>query len=276
MRRIIRHMVWVLVAVGMAACTASRKAGREPMVGGLTGEAYLEKVIELSPEWQTLSGKVALQLDLGAKGNTKVNATMRLKKGELIRLSVAPLLGIEVARLDITPEGLLAIDRINKRYVQASFEEIRNSWQVDLSFNVLQSLFLNEIFFPGKLQLETGDARYFFVQTEGEDAVIRAKTSKQFSYRFRTSAADGSLLETHVGVAGLPYALNWKYDRFEPLGARRFPAHMQVVLEGSSSPTILNMDFSRLSTGGDWDTVSEVSSRYKQISLQELLKMFIK
>ncbi|WP_181214167.1 DUF4292 domain-containing protein [Phocaeicola faecicola] len=276
MRRIIRHMVWVLVAVGMAACTASRKAGREPMVGGLTGEAYLEKVIELSPEWQTLSGKVALQLDLGAKGNTKVNATMRLKKGELIRLSVAPLLGIEVARLDITPEGLLAIERINKRYVQASFEEIRNSWQVDLSFNVLQSLFLNEIFFPGKLQLETGDARYFFVQTEGEDAVIRAKTSKQFSYRFRTSAADGSLLETHVGVAGLPYALNWKYDRFEPLGARRFPAHMQVVLEGSSSPTILNMDFSRLSTGGDWDTVSEVSSRYKQISLQELLKMFIK
>ena len=276
MRRIIRHMVWVLVAVGMAACTASRKAGREPMVGGLTGEAYLEKVIELSPEWQKLSGKVALQLDLGAKGNTKVNATMRLKKGELIRLSVAPLLGIEVARLDITPEGLLAIDRINKRYVRASFEEIRNSWQVDLSFNVLQSLFLNEIFFPGKLQLETGDARYFFVQTEGEDAVIRAKTSKQFSYRFRTSAADGSLLETHVGVAGLPYALNWKYGRFEPLGARRFPAHMQVVLEGSSSPTILNMDFSRLSTGGDWDTVSEVSSRYKQISLQELLKMFIK
>lgn len=269
-------MVWVLVAVGMAACTASRKAGREPMVGGLTGEAYLEKVIELSPEWQTLSGKVALQLDLGAKGNTKVNATMRLKKGELIRLSVAPLLGIEVARLDITPEGLLAIDRINKRYVRASFEEIRNSWQVDLSFNVLQSLFLNEIFFPGKLQLETGDARYFFVQTEGEDAVIRAKTSKQFSYRFRTSAADGSLLETHVGVAGLPYALNWKYDRFEPLGARRFPAHMQVVLEGSSSPTSLNMDFSRLSTGGDWDTVSKVSSRYKQISLQELLKMFIK
>lgn len=74
-------MVWVLVAVGMAACTASQKAGREPMVGGLTGEAYLEKVIELSPEWQTLSGKVALQLDLGAKGNTKVNATMRLKKG---------------------------------------------------------------------------------------------------------------------------------------------------------------------------------------------------
>ncbi len=276
MRRIIRHMVWVLVAVGMAACTASRKAGREPMVGGLTGEAYLEKVIELSPEWQTLSGKVALQLDLGAKGNTKVNATMRLKKGELIRLSVAPLLGIEVARLDITPEGLLAIDRINKRYVRASFEEIRNSWQVDLSFNILQSLFLNEIFFPGKLQLETGDARYFFVQTEGEDAVIRAKTSKQFSYRFRTSAADGSLLETHVGVAGLPYALNWKYDRFEPLGTRRFPAHMQVVLEGSSSPTSLNMDFSRLSTGGDWDTVSEVSSRYKQISLQELLKMFIK
>ena len=269
-------MVWVLVAVGMAACTASQKAGREPMVGGLTGEAYLEKVIELSPEWQTLSGKVALQLDLGAKGNTKVNATMRLKKGELIRLSVAPLLGIEVARLDITPEGLLAIDRINKRYVRASFEEIRNSWQVDLSFNVLQSLFLNEIFFPGKLQLETGDARNFFVQTEGEDAVIRAKTSKQFSYRFRTSAADGSLLETHVGVAGLPYALNWKYDRFEPLGARRFPAHMQVVLEGSSSPTSLNMDFSRLSTGGDWDTVSEVSSRYKQISLQELLKMFIK
>ena len=47
-----------------------------------------------------------------------VNANMRVRRGEIIRFSVAPILGIEVARIDITPDKIMAVDRMNKRYVE--------------------------------------------------------------------------------------------------------------------------------------------------------------
>jgi len=70
-----------------------------------------------------------------------------MKKGEVIQLSVVPLLGIEVARLEISPERILAVDRLHKQYVEVSFEDLNRMANLNLSFNVLQSLFMNESFF---------------------------------------------------------------------------------------------------------------------------------
>lgn len=123
-------------------------------------------MIELSPSWKTVSGKVALTLNMEGQKDAKVSATLRLKRGESIQLLVAPLLGIEVARLEITPDGLLAVDRLNKRYVNVSFEELSRLANTDLSFNILQSLFLNELFLPGKVQLDVSDAKSFRISLE--------------------------------------------------------------------------------------------------------------
>lgn len=147
---VVRYLYVLVALVLVASCSSTRKLEKTPMIGGLTGEAYMEKVIELSPSWKTVSGKVALTLNMEGQKDAKVSATLRLKRGESIQLLVAPLLGIEVARLEITPGGLLAVDRLNKRYVNVSFEELSRLANTDLSFNILQSLFLNELFYREK------------------------------------------------------------------------------------------------------------------------------
>ena len=110
---VVRYLYVLVALVLVASCSSTRKLEKTPMIGGLTGEAYMEKVIELSPSWKTVSGKVALTLNMEGQKDAKVSATLRLKRGESIQLLVAPLLGIEVARLEITPGGLLAVDRLN-------------------------------------------------------------------------------------------------------------------------------------------------------------------
>lgn len=80
-----------------------------------------------------------------------VNANLRIRRGEIIRISVAPFLGIEVARIDITPKHILAVDRMNKRYVEVGFSEISGMLNTELDFNIIQSLMLNEIFLPGRI-----------------------------------------------------------------------------------------------------------------------------
>ena len=55
-----------------------------------------------------------------------------------------------------------------------------------------------------------------------------------------------------------------------------FPSHMLLAVEGTGKTLSLDMKFSRLSVGGDWEGKTELSSRYQQIELQELLKTLFK
>lgn len=274
-KKLINYTFVVLAAVLAVSCSSSRKAARTPMIGGLTGTDYIEKVIELSPSWESLSGKVALSLST-SEGTSKVgSATIRLKRNESIQLSVAPLLGIEVARLEISPEGILALDRLNKRYVQVSFAEV-NSWaHTDLSFAVLQSLFLNELFVLGKQQVNVADAGAFRVSLAGSRALLEAQEGGQLTYRFYTSTDNGWLEESHIRVSGTPYALQWKYDAFQMLKDRFFPKKMYVTIQGTGKPVGVGMEFSRLNVGGDWESRTKIPSRYQRVEIDELLKMLV-
>ena len=46
-RLLIRYLYVLIALVLVASCSSTRKIEKAPMVGGLTGEAYMEKVIEL-------------------------------------------------------------------------------------------------------------------------------------------------------------------------------------------------------------------------------------
>ncbi len=271
----LRYIGIMAVVLLAAACSSSRHAGKSPMIGNLKGEEYIEKIIEYAPRWQAVTGKVAFDLNMGSKGSASLNATLRMKKGEVIQLSVAPLLGIEMARMEITPDRILAVDRLHKRYVEVSFEELGGMLQTDIDFNVLQSLFMNEIFLPGKPQLEAGDVRRFSVFSEGNQAVIIPKSSRNLSYRFFTGAESGLLEKTRVGLMGMDgYALEWEYGDFSKLDGKPFPRHIAARVTGKGYS--LDMRLSRLSTNGDWESTSGLSSKYRKMELHELMELLIK
>ena len=155
--RVLSYLTVVAAILLMASCASRRSLERSPMVGGLTGEAYVEKVIAAAPEWKSVTGKVALNLVMGDKGKAKVNATVCIRKGEVIQFSIAPLLGIEVARMEITPEGLLLIDRMNKRFVRATKNELKEILSKNVEFSQLEKLLTDASKPGGKTELSGKD-----------------------------------------------------------------------------------------------------------------------
>lgn len=269
------YWIYVVCLIVLASSCRSLRHSEAPMIGGLKGEEYQEKVISSLPRWKCVTGKVALNLNMGSSKNTKLSATLRMKKGEVIQLSVAPLLGIEVARLEISPVRILAVDRLHKQYVEVSFEDLNRMANLDLSFNVLQSLFMNEIFLPGKETVEVSDLHRFRMASEGDYALWKVKDTRKLAYCFRTTADKGWLENTSVALSGTPYALNWTYGEFGRLGAAYFPQHILAELQGTGKTYSLDMRLSRMSVGEDWETQTSLSSKYKKIELATLLKMWL-
>ena len=275
-RRISYFTGIVLMVVFLASCSATKSLKKSHSIEGMSETELVESVIENAGGWKALTAKMSLSVDLEGKGATKVSGTLRIKKGEVIQMSIAPILGIEVARAEISPDGILVIDRMNKRYVEVSFAEVKTLVKADLDFHTLQALFLNELFLPGKGDLTARDASSFKVEPEAEGVWLNVKRAKRFGYHFLTEAPEALLKESYIGLNGTPYGLRWKYDDFHALGKKQFPVDMKLAFEGGKKPVKAALTLSRLSTNGDWEPRTEVSKKYEKVELEEILKILLK
>ena len=123
------------------------------LVIGLSGCKTSRKVTSSLGEPRFLSSKV--QLTIPNKGGTiTVNGTMKLVSGERMQLSLLmPILRSEVARLEITPDDVLVVDRMGKRYVQATRKELKDVLPKKADFAHLEKMLFEAAKPGGKASL---------------------------------------------------------------------------------------------------------------------------
>lgn len=95
---------------------------------------------------ENFTAQVRVAITQGDK-NITTNGTLRMRYDEVIQIIlVDPLLGVaEVGRLEISPDNILVIDRINRRYVNASYDEFTALQARNINFGTIQELFWREV-----------------------------------------------------------------------------------------------------------------------------------
>ena len=83
-----------------------------------------------------------------------VNGTMKLISGERMQLSfLMPIIRTEVARMEVTPEEILLVDRMGKRYVRATRKELKDVLPKKADFAHLEKILFNASKPNGKKEL---------------------------------------------------------------------------------------------------------------------------
>lgn len=123
----------LLIVVLLAGCKSSKHAivpEAKPIV-----PSYLASKLQL-----TIPGK---------NGSMTVGGTMKMKSSERVQISLLmPILRTEVVRIEVTPDEILLVDRMNKRFVRATKEELKDILPKNAQFAHLEKL-LNEASLPG-------------------------------------------------------------------------------------------------------------------------------
>lgn len=98
---------------------------------------------ETPAESTCLSAKVRLTVP-SKQSVLTVNGTLRLRRGERVQVSfLMPILRTEVARIDVTPDDLLLVDRMGRRYVRATRQELKDVLPRHADFAHLEKLIRN-------------------------------------------------------------------------------------------------------------------------------------
>lgn len=107
----------------------------------------------VNTDFLTFSSKGKMQLE---KPDEKISSavTIRIKKDSVIWVSMVPALGIEVARLRITPDTIQILDRLHRQYYSGNFSLLQKRFNISASFEMLQAMLLGN-YLPG----ETGNIK---------------------------------------------------------------------------------------------------------------------
>lgn len=89
--------------------------------------------------------------------------TMQTVHDSMIVISVTPMFGMEMMRVEATPTEVIAIDKIHGRYAKATFAQINKQLTPSLNWDILQQICTAE--------LPTGDKKARLVYTFGKKQI---------------------------------------------------------------------------------------------------------
>ena len=92
-----------------------------------------------SSRYQTLSQRTQLTL-VWEQHKYSVNSVVRIWRDELVVVSVQPMLGIEMMRMEADRDSVWVIDKMNKRFITMAYNDIEKKTGVKINYRTLQDL----------------------------------------------------------------------------------------------------------------------------------------
>lgn len=277
MRRIngiVLSCLLLVTLLGFYGCKSAKVPGGKEKVNTKELKEFVASMQEQEPAFRTFSARLSVDLQTGGK-TMGSRVELKLVKDSALQLSVQPFLGIEVFRMELTPDSVKVMDRMNKRYVAEGYTALKEEWPIDFNFYNLQALFVHQLFLPGEQEVEGVHYDQFRLDREGAITRLHARDRMDLRYCFEANSSE-QLLSTLITEGNGRYSLLWKYLSLEaqPSVAWLFPLQMQVSFrdEGIRKGG-MDIRFSRLQWNKPLNMDFSVPAKYKRITFADIIKM---
>lgn len=276
------RMAWIallgsLLMVSSCKHRGGTAAGCSSVAGGAHSAGLAAKAVDIinanRQTETTLTAKASIKLQAGEK-SAGVSGTLRMKRDDVIQLSLAFLGLMEVGRLEITPDYFLLIDRMNHQYVRVAYSQVPFFQQSGIDFHTFQSLFWGELFLPGDAG-KAPQSQSYEQEIAGDTLSLTSEVRRQAALHFVASLSRALLLQTSV-VARDSHAdplMSWDYSNYKSFCGKQFPTGMLMKLSAGTLKAQVTLSLSNLKNNSDWQTRTEVNTKkYKQVSIESIIR----
>jgi hypothetical protein len=284
---------WKMTAVVVAAllvtsCSTIRNLGKKSnksqveasgtvLPDTLQKDAFLQKVTDNAQSTRFITSKIKFSVEVGNRQMT-LTGNLKMKRDDVIRLQLMAFGFVEAGRLEFTQDYVLIVDRINKQYLKVPYAQLEFFRHSGVDFNMLQALFWNELFQPGKARLTDKNLKKFTTDAGVDNDVIVSYESDVLSYRWLTERETARIKMANVlynnHLRG-NYQLNWDYEEFKVSNRKMFPMKHKVTFNTPDREVKLEMMLNYLGNDEDWEPRTTLSGKYRQMPVDEILRRFM-
>ena len=147
-----KYIFILMTIVTLSACHSTKKIAEKQIdnnvsIPKVASTAEIIKTLQKSePKFSTANAS-KMSIDINLKEHEySVSAACQMITDSAVYLSVMPVLGIELFKLELTPSKFIVIDKLNRRYYEETYDYVKTQFGVTVSFQNIQSLISNRLF----------------------------------------------------------------------------------------------------------------------------------
>lgn len=206
-------------------------------------------------DFRTFSGKMKVNFDDSRGKNNDFNAFIRIKKDSMIWVSINAALGIEAFRIQITPDSVKVMNKIDKEIQLRSVNYLQEVTKIPFNFYQLQDLLVgNPVFLDSE----------FVSYQQSPTAISLISAGKIFKNLLTVASKDKLIQSSKLDdvVPGRSRTAYITYGGYTPRDGIVF-ATDRVIVASEKSKIEINMEFKQFSFNEQLNFPFPIPKNYK-------------
>ena len=263
-------------AVLQQGCSSARRAIKAPLKE--KGADYLfEKLKQNEIHFSDLSAKFSAEYTVDKK-KTTLSGQLRIKHDSIIWISISPLLGIEMARIELTNDSAKYLNRIGSTYFLRDISYINELLNKTLDFDMVQAFMLgNDFSFyeNGKFRAGIEKSSYKLVTAERHKLKKYVRNNEdvadiplQHIWLDPSNFKITKVLVKEIDNDNRKFEAN--YAAFQLISGQLFPTELSFDIETGTKKVNIKVSYSRIVLDQQLSFPFKIPANYKPI--QEIVK----
>jgi hypothetical protein len=253
-----------LIAVSFLLLMVSCKARKQMMAKGAATDttarhvsnkrAKLNAIRAGQTSFDAFSGKARTTLDINGNSND-VTLNIHIKKDKKIWISITAIAGIEVARVLITPDSIMIINRLQSVYLRKPFSYINKFAGDQVNYKTIESLLIGNAI--PELINEDADLR------TSPDSIALSGNLQDLVYKL-IIGPDMKVTQTNLSNQNAGQSMQVNNNTFIQSGSRTIPSQIDITSLVKDEKIQVNLHYIKSVFDQPLEFPFSIPTRYKE------------
>lgn len=230
------------------------ESGKAAIIGEV--ESVVKQLQSEDLSFRTFSSKAKAQIAVNNE-RYDANVSIRVDNGKKIWISITAFLGIEVARVLITPDRIAVVNRLEKTVLDQPYVFLQKLIGAPLSYGELQSILLgNSTVLAGQL--------YKLGVAKNQLGFLVNANSEIFNYQVQADEWN-KVLSIQIDEQSGKQSLVSSYGEFTELAGQRFAQLFQLTIKAPHTEIKTLLTYGTISINEALQTPFQIPQSYKAL-----------
>ncbi len=227
----------------------------------------VERVIKAQPALKTANvSKMSATIEIGGRKFSS-QATCKLRSDSAMHISIQPLLGFEMFKIEITKDSILAFDKVNKKLYAVDFDYFKSHYGIAIGFSDVEAIITNRFFTIGSPSPDLANCKQ--AASEGNFSAVEYITSEMIQKLLINSVDRVEQVQLKSNKSD--YKMDIKYAVFTSYDLLLFPQEISITAQTAKRQLKVDFKVSKLNFNQEITFNNTDRARYSKGDLIQLM-----
>jgi len=261
-------IITLVAALVVSACKTTSKISKIEQPAATVLTQRILQIQQAQPNFSTANvSKMSMALNLNNR-DLNVSATIKIRKDSALHISIQPFMGIEMFKLELSPDSMIIFDKMNRKYYSVDYGYFNSRFGVQVDYFSLQSLISSQLFCIGKRDMVT-DSCTFSNLNDGKCSIdYKSKNIFQSSQIL----SDNTIQQVILKGKNNNYQMQTNYADFAVVNAVNFPQKISMLITNPKSKVSCDFSLQKFEFNNRVKFSPSSKAQYSRGDVNELLK----